>query len=158
MNIYNFNVLETNGNSVSLDQYQGKVLLVVNTATACGLTPQYTGLQDLYTKYQNQGLEILDFPCNQFGEQAPGTNAEIGEFCTGRFGITFKQFAKINVNGEDEDPLYTWLKSQKKGLGHNDIKWNFTKFLVDQNGDVIKRYAPTTTPEKIEKDIKRLLG
>lgn len=157
MVFYNFTVKDAKDNAVSLAEYKGKVLLVVNTATGCGLTPQYGGLQEMYNKYKEQGFEILDFPCNQFANQAPGTNDEIGSFCTGRFGITFRQFSKIDVNGENEDPLYTWLKSQKGGLGGANIKWNFTKFLVNQNGEVIARYSPTKTPKAIEKDIDKLL-
>ncbi len=157
MAVYDYTVKDTKGNDVSLSDYKGKVLLIVNTATGCGFTPQYDGLQDLYEKYQAQGLEILDFPCNQFGNQAPGTNEEIVSFCTGRFGITFPQFGKIEVNGANEAPLYTWLKSQKGGILGSKIKWNFTKFLLDREGNVIKRYAPTDTPESIENDIKELL-
>jgi glutathione peroxidase len=145
------------GNDVSLEGYKDKVLLIVNTATGCGFTPQYDGLQDLYEKYQDKGFEILDFPCNQFGAQAPGSEEEIHSFCTGRYGITFPQFAKIDVNGPNESPLYSFLKSEKGGLLGDAIKWNFTKFLVDKNGNVKKRYAPTDTPEKIDKDIASLI-
>lgn len=158
MTVYDFVVRDAKGNDVSLSDYRGKVLLIVNTATACGFTPQYTGLQELYEKYRDKGFEILDFPCNQFAHQAPGTDEEIGSFCTGRFGITFKQFAKIDVNGEQESPLYRWLKAQKGGIGGANIKWNFTKFLVNQNGEVIDRFAPTTTPAALEKEIAKLLG
>ena len=157
MEIYDFKVKDNKGNEVSLEDYKGKVLLIVNTATGCGFTPQYDGLQNLYEKYNKQGFEILDFPCNQFGNQAPGTAEEIESFCDARFGITFKQFAKIDVNGENEEPLYKYLKSQKNGLFNENIKWNFTKFLVDRNGKVVKRFAPTVTPEKIEKDIEELI-
>ena len=157
MTIYDFIVKDAKGNDVNLADYRGKVLLVVNTATGCGFTPQYDGLQDLYEKYAEKGLEILDFPCNQFGHQAPGTEDEIVSFCQSRYGVTFKQFAKIEVNGEDEAPLYTYLKSQKKGVFGSNIKWNFTKFLVDREGNIKERYAPTTTPEKIEKDVEALL-
>ena len=157
MNIYDFSVKTAEGKDVSLKTYQGKVLLIVNTATGCGFTPQYDGLQDLYEKYQVQGLEILDFPCNQFAHQAPGSDEEIHSFCTGRYGITFPQFAKINVNGKDADPLYVYLKSQKKGKINSSIKWNFTKFLVSKNGSVAERFAPTDTPEKLEAYIKREL-
>ncbi len=145
------------GNDVSLSQYDGKVLLIVNTATGCGFTPQYDGLQDLYEKYQDKGFVILDFPCNQFANQAPGSNEEIASFCTGRFGITFPQFSKIDVNGENEAPLYTWLKAQKGGVLGSRIKWNFTKFLVDRNGNVIERFAPTVTPEKLDGEVTKLL-
>ncbi len=158
MSIYNLTVKDNKGNDVALSQYKGKVLLIVNTATGCGFTPQYAGLQDLYTKYQEKGLEILDFPCNQFGNQAPGNADEIASFCTGRFGIKFPQFEKIDVNGENESPLYTFLKSQKGGRGNSNIKWNFTKFLVDREGNVIARYASAKKPESIEKDIAKLIG
>ena len=157
MGIYDFTVKDAKGNDVSLKEYEGKVLLIVNTATGCGFTPQYAGLQELYKKYQAEGLEILDFPCNQFGNQAPGTEEEIVTFCTGRFGVTFKQFAKIEVNGANEAPLYTYLKSQKKGIGGSNIKWNFTKFLVDRKGNVVARFSPTTTPEQIDAKAKELL-
>ena len=155
--IYDFTVTAQDGTAQSLAQYEGKVLLVVNTATGCGFTPQYVGLQKLYDDYKDQGFEILDFPCNQFGNQAPGTDDEIHEFCVGRFSMTFPQFSKIDVNGDNEDPLYTWLKSQKGGVGGSKIKWNFTKFLVDRTGQVVARFAPTKTPEQIESHIKKLL-
>ena len=132
-------------------------MLIANTATGCGFTPQYEGLENLYKKYHERGLEILDFPCNQFGNQAPGNNDEIHEFCQLKYNTTFDQFAKIDVNGKNENPLYTYLKKQKHGL-IKAIKWNFTKFLVDKNGNVVGRFEPTTTPEKIEEDIVRLLG
>ncbi len=157
MNIYDFKVKAQDGNDVSLADYNGKVLLIVNTATGCGFTPQYDGLQDLYEKYQSQGFEILDFPCNQFGNQAPGDDGEIHSFCTGRYGITFPQFSKIDVNGKNESPLFRYLKSQKGGIMGRNIKWNFTKFLVDKNGNVIDRFAPTVTPDKIESRIKECL-
>ncbi len=157
MNLYDYKVKDADGNEISMKDYEGKVLLIVNTATGCGFTPQYEGLQDLYEKYQDKGLEILDFPCNQFGNQAPGTEEEIEDFCQSRYGVTFKMFQKIFVNGENEEPLYTYLKSQKGGLLGSNIKWNFTKFLVDKNGKVVERFAPTTTPEKIENSIKKLL-
>ena len=154
---YDFTVKDAKGNDVSLSEYEGKVLLIVNTATGCGFTPQYDGLQDLYEKYREQGFEILDFPCNQFAGQAPGTEEEIASFCQSRFGITFRQFAKIKVNGEGEEPLYAYLKEQKPGVLGKNIKWNFTKFLVDRKGVVIERYAPTTTPDKIDEDVAKLL-
>lgn len=157
MKLYDVKVKDAKGNVVNLSDYKGKVLLIVNTATGCGFTPQYSGLQNLYDKYKDKGLEVLDFPCNQFAGQAPGTNEEIGSFCTGRFGVTFRQFDKINVNGEKESPLYSWLKSQKGGIGGSKIKWNFTKFLINKDGEVIERFAPTKTPESIEKDIVKLL-
>lgn len=158
MNIYDFKVKAMNGSEVSLSEYKNKVLLIVNTATGCGFTPQYKGLEELYEKYTDKGFEILDFPCNQFANQAPGDEEEIHTFCTGRFGIKFPQFAKIDVNGKNEDPLYTYLKKQKKGLFSSKIKWNFSKFLVDQNGNVVERFSPTDTPEKIDSYIAKLLN
>lgn len=157
MNIYDFTVKTRKGEDFSLSEYKGKVMLIVNTATGCGFTPQYEGLENLYKKYNEKGLEILDFPCNQFAGQAPGTDEEIHEFCTLKYNTTFDQFAKIEVNGKNESPLYTYLKNQKHGL-LKAIKWNFTKFLVDREGNVVERYEPTTTPEKMEKDILKLLG
>ncbi len=157
MTIYDFKVKDAKGEEVSLSDYKGKVLLIVNTATGCGFTPQYDGLEKLYAEYNEKGFEILDFPCNQFGNQAPGTEEEIVSFCQLKFGTTFKQFAKIEVNGENEAPLYTYLKSQKKGIGGSKIKWNFTKFLVDREGNVVDRFGSTTTPAKIEGKIKELL-
>ncbi len=157
MSIYDIKVKDANGNDVSLSEYKGKVLLIVNTATGCGFTPQYDGLQDLYEKYQGKGFEILDFPCNQFGNQAPGTQEEIASFCSSRYGITFRQFAKIEVNGKNQSPLYKFLKEQKGGVLGDNIKWNFTKFLVDRDGNVIERFAPTVTPEKIDKNIEEVL-
>lgn len=155
--IYDFTVLDIKKQSVSLADYKGKVLLIVNTATHCGFTPQYEALETLYKRYKAQGFEVLDFPCNQFGHQAPEVESEIASFCQLHYDVTFPQFAKIEVNGEGASPLYVWLKKQKGGTFGSAIKWNFTKFLVDRNGRVIDRYAPTTTPEKIEKDIERLL-
>lgn len=157
MNIYEFKMKDATGNEVSMADYKGKVLLIVNTATGCGFTPQYEGLQDLYEKYRDAGFEILDFPCNQFGNQAPGTEEEIVDFCQSRYGVTFPQFAKIEVNGDNEHPLYTYLKSQKGGIMGSNIKWNFTKFLVDREGKVVERFAPTATPEKLEDKVKGLL-
>lgn len=157
MGIYSYLVTAQDGSQVSLADYKGKVLLIVNTATGCGFTPQYDGLQDLYEKYQSQGLEILDFPCNQFGHQAPGSDEEITDFCQSRYGVTFRQFKKIDVNGEGEEPLYSFLKSQKKGIMGNNIKWNFTKFLIDRTGNVVERFAPAVTPDQIEEQIKELL-
>ena len=158
MVLYDLSVKARDGSDVSLKDYEGKVLLIVNTATGCGFTPQYKGLQELYDKYKEKGFEILDFPCNQFANQAPGTDDEIHTFCTGRFGITFPQFAKIDVNGKDESPLYTFLKSQQKGMFGSKIKWNFTKFLVAKDGSVIARFAPTDTPEKIDEFIAKELA
>lgn len=157
MGIYDYSVKAQDGSDIALADYRGKVLLIVNTATGCGFTPQYEGLQDLYEKYQPQGLEILDFPCNQFGHQAPGSDDEITDFCQSRYGVTFRQFKKIEVNGDGEEPLYTFLKSQKKGVMGNNIKWNFTKFLVDRTGKAVARFAPTVTPEKLEEQIRELL-
>ncbi|MBP3760542.1 MAG: glutathione peroxidase [Ruminococcus sp.] len=157
MSIYDIKVKDANGNDVSLSEYKGKVLLIVNTATGCGFTPQYDGLQDLYEKYQGKGFEILDFPCNQFGNQAPGTQEEIASFCSSRYGITFRQFAKIEVNGKNQSPLYKFLKEQKGGVLGDNIKWNFTKFLVDRDGNVIERFAPTVTPEKLDKHVEEVL-
>ena len=157
MGIYDFTVLNTKKESVSLAEYKGKVLLVVNTATGCGFTPQYEGLEALYKKHEGQGFVVLDFPCNQFAGQAPGTEEEIVNFCQLKYDVTFPQFAKIKVNGNEADPLYKWFKKQKGGLLGSAIKWNFTKFLIDREGNVIERYAPTTKPEEIEKDILKLL-
>lgn len=157
MSIYDYTVKDAEGNMVKLSEYKGKTLLIVNTATGCGFTPQYEGLQDLYEKYQKQGFEILDFPCNQFGNQAPGTEEEIQDFCQSRYGVTFRMYAKINVNGKYEDPLYGYLKSQKAGIMGNNIKWNFTKFLVDKHGTVIERFAPTVSPEKIDAKIEQII-
>ncbi|MBQ9013815.1 MAG: glutathione peroxidase [Bacilli bacterium] len=157
MSIYDYVVKNRKNEDVSLSNYKGKVLLIVNTATGCGFTPQYEGLENLYKKYHEKGLEILDFPCNQFGNQAPGTADEIHEFCQLKYNTSFDQFAKIDVNGENESPLYTFLKGAKKGLLNSNIKWNFTKFLVDKEGNVVERYASTVTPEKIEKKIVELL-
>lgn len=157
MSIYDLSVKARDGSMVSLSEYRNQVLLIVNTATGCGFTPQYEGLQNLYDKYKEKGLVILDFPCNQFGNQAPGTEEEIHSFCTGRYGITFPQFAKIDVNGDQESPLYRYLKSQKGGMLGAGIKWNFTKFLVDKTGTVIGRFSPTEKPEKLENKIIALL-
>jgi glutathione peroxidase len=158
MSIYDFSVKDASGNDVSLSEYRGKVLLIVNTATGCGFTPQYKGLQELYGKYAAQGFEILDFPCNQFAGQAPGTDEEIGNFCTLKYHTTFPRFSKIDVNGENESPLFTWLKSQKKGVGSAKIKWNFTKFLTDRDGGVIGRFASTTTPSALDKEIAKIIN
>ena len=157
MSIYDFTVKDATGADVALSDYRGKVLLVVNTATGCGFTPQYDGLQDLYEKYRADGLEILDFPCNQFLGQAPGTEEEIVDFCQSRYGVTFKQFAKIKVNGKEAAPLFTYLKKEKGGVLGGRIKWNFTKFLVDREGNVVARFAPTVTPAEIDAHVKELL-
>ena len=151
--IYQFKVLDGNGDSVALSQYRGKVLLVVNTATQCGYTPQYTDLQRIYEAYKDSGFVILDFPCNQFGSQAPGSYDDIHDFCTGRYGITFPQFAKIDVNGANASPLYVWLKTKKPG----DIKWNFTKFLLDRKGEVIRRFEPANSMSTVESAIVKAL-
>lgn len=153
MTIYEFKVKQTDDKMKSLRDYEGKVLLIVNTATGCGFTPQYEGLQNLYDEHHAAGFDILDFPCNQFGNQAPGSNEEITEFCQLTYHTTFQTFAKIKVNGPEADPLYKYLKQAQGGLLGKTIKWNFTKFLVNREGDVVKRYASTVKPEEIEADI-----
>lgn len=155
--IYNFTVKMPNGTEKSLNEYEGKPLIIVNTASKCGLTPQFKGLQELYDKYHEQGLEILGFPCDQFNNQEFDDIEETTQFCQMNYGVTFPMFAKINVNGDNEDPLFTFLKEQKKGVLSKKIKWNFTKFLIDGNGQVIQRYAPTTEPNKIEEDLDKVL-
>ncbi len=156
--IYDFEVADIHGKKVKLDVYKGKVLLVVNTASKCGFTPQYKGLEALYEKLHGKGLEILGFPCNQFGAQEPGSEGEIESFCELNYGVTFPLFAKIDVNGDTTAPLYRHLKKAKPGLlGSEAIKWNFTKFLVDRNGKVVERYAPNTEPSSIAGDIEKLL-
>ena len=157
MEIYDFKVNDYKGNQVSLDKYKGKVLLIVNTATKCGFTPQYDALEALYAKYKEQGFEILDFPCNQFFRQAPGTSEEIHEACVLRFMIAFDQFEKIDVNGKNEHPLYRYLKDNCEVNKGKNIKWNFTKFLVDRSGRIVNRFGPSTKPESFEEDIKVLL-
>ena len=155
---YELTAERNDGSQQTMSDYRGKVLLIVNTASHCGFTPQYEGLETIYREYKDQGFEILAFPCNQFGSQEPGSNAEIAEFCTSRFSTSFPLFAKIDVNGENAHPIYQYLKSEAKGiLGSEAIKWNFTKFLVDRNGQVVKRYAPQDTPEKIARDLKEFL-
>ena len=179
MSIYDFSVKTRKGEDVSLSNYKGKVLLIVNTATGCGFTPQYKELQELYTEFKDQGFEILDFPCNQFANQAPGNNEEIHTFCTGRFGITFPQFAKIDVNGEKAIPLYKWLtenttfngfgkspmgfvlsgmvkKSDKDYKNNGNIKWNFTKFLINRDGNIVERFEPTDM-KNLKSKIMKLL-
>ena len=156
--IYDFKVKDIHGKSVGLDRYRGKVLLIVNTASQCGFTPQYKGLEALYQKHHAKGLEVLGFPCNQFGGQEPGSEADIESFCELNFGVTFPLFAKVDVNGASAALLWQWLKKEKpRLLGSEAIKWNFTKFLVDRDGKVVERFAPTDTPESIEKKIKALL-
>lgn len=158
MSLYQINVEDNKKNVVSLTEYRGKVLLIVNTATTCFFTPQYKGLQYLYEKYKSEGFEILDFPCNQFSSRANGDDDQINEFCVENYETEFRRFTKIDVNGPDESILYTYLKRHEKGFLNQKIKWNFTKFLVDQNGRVIKRYSPFIKPEKIEKDLNKLLS
>lgn len=182
MNVYDFNVKGKFDEDVSLKEYEGKVLLIVNTATQCGFTPQYDGLQDMYEKLGDKGFEILDFPCNQFGNQAPESNAEIAKFCDSRFGITFTQFFKIDVNGDNAIPLFKYLKEQKTFNGLDaehpltpilvsmlekehpnyattpDIKWNFTKFLVDKRGNIVERFEPTTSLEVVHKAVEKCLN
>ena len=179
MSIYDYFVKKRNGQEISIADYKDKVLIIVNTATGCGFTPQYEGLEKLYKEYSDKGLEILDFPCNQFGNQAPGTDDEIHQFCQFKYDTTFDQFAKIDVNGENESPLYTFIKNEIKediieGVKNKmamkavekisstckkqgDIKWNFTKFLIDRDGNVVARYSPTFKPENMEEKIKELL-
>jgi glutathione peroxidase len=158
VSIYDFSAKKINGKEVSLSEYKDKVLLIVNTASKCGFTPQYEGLETLYEKYKDKGFMILGFPCNQFSEQEPGTNEEIADFCLVNYGVSFDMFEKIEVNGDNAHPLYKYLKKEATGLlGSESIKWNFTKFLVDRNGKVIDRYAPMTKPKSIEKDIEKLL-
>ena len=180
MSIYDYTVKDRKGNDVSMETFKGKVLLIVNTATGCGFTPQYKGLEELYQKYHEKGLEILDFPCNQFGHQAPGEDDQIHEFCTAKYKTSFDNFKKIEVNGENASPLYTFLKSQQAFKGFDglkggrmmkivsalmnrnykkspDIKWNFTKFLVDRNGNVVDRFEPMVEPEKLDEKIAALL-
>lgn len=180
MSIYEFIVKDRNQEDVSLSIYQGKVLLIVNTATECGFTPQYKELQEIYETYHSQGLEILDFPCNQFGEQAKGSDEEIHAFCTGRFGITFPQFSKVDVKGENAIPLFKWLEKNTTFKGFdmnptgmmmtqmlkkvdknfkmtNEVKWNFTKFLIDREGKVVGRFEPTSPMRKLEAKIKEII-
>jgi glutathione peroxidase len=157
-NLYDISVKTASFLNRELSEYKGKILLIVNTASRCGFTPQYNELEDLYRKYKSEGFEILAFPCNQFMNQEPGTNKEIQEFCSVNFNITFPIFDKIDVKGDNIHPLYSFLTSAKPGIfGSKRIKWNFTKFLVDREGNVVKRYAPITKPSKIEKDIVRMI-
>ena len=152
-NLYDFTVKNKKGESVSLADYKGKVVLIVNIATKCGFTPQLTGLEELWNTYQDKGLVILGFPCNQFANQNPGSDNQTQEFCSLNYGVTFPIMKKINVNGNDADPLYKWLKSKKGGILWSAIKWNFTKFLINKNGEVVHRFAPTAPPSSIEKYI-----
>lgn len=155
--IYDFTVKDIRGNDLSLEKFKGKVMLIVNTASNCGFTKQYDGLQKLYEKYKDQGFVVLGFPCNQFGKQEPGDEKEIANFCTDTFNVTFPMMSKIEVNGENAHPLYKFLKKEKGGILGDEIKWNFTKFLVDKEGNLVARFAPQKTPEDIESDIKELL-
>ncbi len=157
MSVYDFKVKSQKGEEVSLSEYKGKVLLIVNTATGCGFTPQYKGLEELYEKYRNQGFEILDFPCNQFFHQAPGSDEEINQFCSLRFNTQFPRFKKIDVRGDNAEPLFTYLCSQNEKKKYKAVKWNFTKFLVDKNGEVIARFEPTDKPEDFEDKIQEAL-
>ena len=155
--IYAFKVKDGSNNEINLTEFEGRVLLIVNTATQCGFTPQYAPLEAMYEKFKDKGFEILDFPCNQFANQAPGTIEEIQSFCTLNYGTTFPRFAKIDVNGKNASDLFKFLKKEKKSALGSSIKWNFTKFLIDREGNVVKRFAPTDTPESIEKDVVALL-
>jgi glutathione peroxidase len=157
MSVYNFSAKLNDGEVKKLSDYQGKVLLIVNTASQCGFTPQYEGLQGLYAKFKRHGFELLAFPCDQFGHQEPGSDRKIRAFCETNYGIEFPLFSKVEVNGPNAHPLYQFLKSEKGGLLGNNIKWNFTKFLVDREGNVIERYAPMTTPQRIAPAIEELL-
>ena len=179
MNLFDFNVVAQDGSEVALSQFKGKVTLVVNTATGCGFTPQYTELQEMYDELKDKGFEILDFPCNQFGEQTPGTDEEVHDFCTGRYGITFPQYTKIDVNGENAIPLYKWITENTKFAGfsgpmglilspivkkmdkdyknNGNIKWNFTKILVNKDGEIVERFEPTADVKKIAEKVKELL-
>ncbi|HOO74926.1 MAG TPA: glutathione peroxidase [Tepiditoga sp.] len=158
MNFYDLSAVTNLGFNKKMSDYEGKVILVVNTASKCGFTPQYDDLEKLYKKYKDQGFEILAFPCNQFGNQEPGNNEEIKSFCTLNYSITFPIFDKVDVNGDNTHPVYKYLKSQSKGiLNSEDIKWNFTKFLINKKGEVVKRYAPIKKPLDISKDIEKLI-
>ena len=156
--IYDFNAKDLNGNEVDFAQFKDKVLLIVNTASKCGFTPQFEGLEELHKSYKDQGLVVIGFPCNQFGSQDPGSNEEIGAFCQKNYGVSFLMMEKIDVNGENEHPLYTWLKKQEGGFLTDGIKWNFTKFLINRQGEVVDRYAPTTKPKALESEIVKLLA
>ncbi|WP_296447813.1 glutathione peroxidase [Rhodoferax sp. UBA5149] len=157
--VYDFDALQINGKSVSLSQFKGKAMLIVNTASACGFTPQFAGLEELHKAYVDQGLVVLGFPCNQFGAQDTGSNDEIAEFCQMNYGVSFPMMAKIDVNGAQAHPLYQWLAAEAPGLlGTKSIKWNFTKFLIGKDGSVLKRYAPTDTPASMARDIEAALA
>ena len=158
MSVYEFTAVTPANKEVSLEQYKGKVLIIANTASKCGLTPQYGDLEKLYAEYREQGLEVLGFPCNQFGAQEPGTSEEAEEFCQVNFGVTFPIFAKVDVNGEETHPLFQYLKEQQPGVGEDgSIQWNFTKFLVNREGEVVQRFEPKTSPETMIQDIEKLL-
>jgi glutathione peroxidase len=157
--LYDFEAKQINGKTVPLSKFKGKVLLIVNTASACGYTPQFGGLEELHKTYGDRGLAVLGFPCNQFGAQDPGANDEIAEFCQVNYGVSFPMMSKIDVNGVDADPLFKWLTKEAPGLlGSTSIKWNFTKFLVGKDGQVLKRYAPTDEPKSLAKDIEKALA
>ena len=158
MNIYGFNAKTIDGEEKSLREYENKVLLIVNTASKCGFTPQFKGLQELYNKYGNQNFEILGFPCDQFMHQEPGTNEEIKNFCEINFGVSFPLFEKIEVNGDEAHPIYKYLRKEQSGLLTDAIKWNFTKFLINSKGEVVKRYAPSAEPKELEKEIEELIS
>ena len=157
-NLHDFTATSLSGEDIDLGQYEGKAVLVVNTASKCGFTPQYEGLEKLYEQYADQGLVVLGFPCNQFGRQEPGDEGAIGEFCQLNYGVTFPMFAKVDVNGSGAHPLFRWLRKAKSGLLGNRIKWNFTKFLIGPDGNVIERYGATTKPEDLKDDIEAALG
>lgn len=157
MSVYSFSAATTAGKELSLEDYKGKVLVIANTASQCGLTPQYGDLQKLYDRYREQGLEILGFPCNQFGGQEPGSSEEAASFCQLNYGVSFPVFAKIDVNGENAHPLFTYLKEQQPGDGNSDIQWNFTKFLVNRSGEVVARFEPKEAPETMTGAIEQLL-
>lgn len=157
-NIYQFDAERLDGSMQSFADYKGKVLLIVNTASKCGLTPQYEGLEQLYQTYKDQGLVIIGFPCNQFGHQEPGDASEIGQFCQKNYGVSFPMMAKVDVNGSDAHPIYKWLKEQKGGVLLDAIKWNFSKFLINREGQVVERYAPTTEPKALADDIEAQLA
>ncbi|ABE74477.1 glutathione peroxidase [Psychrobacter cryohalolentis] len=156
--IYDFNAERIDGTTKSFSDYKDQVLLIVNTASKCGFTPQFEGLEALFQQYKDQGLMVIGFPCNQFGNQDPANNDEIGEFCQKNYGVSFPMMAKVDVNGGDAHPVFEWLKNQKGGLLTDGIKWNFTKFLIDSKGQVIARYAPTTKPEALKADIEQALA
>lgn len=156
--LQDFSATAIDGQEINLSSYDGKVVLVVNTASKCGLTPQFEGLQQLHEKYAEQGFDVLGFPCDQFANQEPGSEDEIAEFCQRNYGVSFQMFSKVDVNGEDAHPLFKWLRQQKSGLLGDKIKWNFSKFLIGKDGEVIDRYAPTTAPEKLGGDIEKALA